>query len=106
MIIFNCLHDPVNGHTHRHQSTYNIVGVHGNDKAGRAKLERPRGVKFLGRDVLGRNIPSPLARGHGECCKLPQWDPGGSLATWRFRTFYRLTKPLLVSILMILNLFQ
>jgi len=46
--------------------------------------------------------------GLAERCKLLHWSGATGLApsTWRFRTFYRLTKPLLASILLILNLSQ
>jgi len=64
-----------------------------------------RGVGFL-RDVP--LLPSQPARGLRERCKLSYAVGSGKKARrpWRFRTFYRLTKPLLVSILLILNLFQ
>jgi len=47
----------------------------------------------------------PPARGPGEACKLPQWGRvrGGDLA---ILNFFRLTEPLLVSILLMLHLFQ
>ena len=41
-------------------------------------------------------FPSPPARGSGERCKVPQCGLGAKQrrrAIWRFRTFYRLTKP-------------
>jgi len=41
-----------------------------------------------------------------EALQAPLWVMSKAPATWRFRTFYRLTKPLMVSILLILNLFQ
>jgi len=42
----------------------------------------------------------------GRAVSFPSGIRGKALATWRFRTFYRLTEPLLVSILLIVNLFQ
>ena len=62
-----------------------------------------------GRDggVLGEwMFPFPPARGPGErYSKLSMWSPGRSPVTNLFRTFYRLTEPLLVPILLILYFF-
>ena len=66
---------------------------------GFTQMTRPEGPKSEARraergEVLGEGMfPSLLAR-----------ESGG--ATWRFETFYRLTKPFLVSILLTLNSFQ
>jgi len=82
---------------HRCQSFYSIVTVHGNGYDWKTNSK----VETVG--VLGERMFSSLpVRGPGEHCKLTQW----ARATWRFRTFYRLTKLLLVSILLMLNLFQ
>jgi len=82
---------------HRPQPVYNVVGS--------TRMARSEGRKSEAREVERVRLlweamfHSPPARRLGERCKLP-------LATWRFRTFYRLTKPLLLSILLILNLFK
>ena len=41
--------------------------------------------------------------GSAVSCKLPSGVWGKTLATWQFKTSYRLTKPLLASILLVLN---
>jgi len=71
-------------------------------KGQTAKIEGPGEGGSLGGDV-----PSPAARRLESAVKLPQYGIWGYLpATSRLRMFYRLIKPLLVSILLILNLFQ
>jgi len=61
------------------------MGVHGNDKARRSE-----GAGFSRRGFF----PPHQLGGPRQRCKFPQWGPGKTQATWRFRTFYRLTKPL------------
>jgi len=98
------------GGGHRRQCVYNIVPVHENDEARRAenrssKAEHrsskaeDRGSKGRGRwGSLGGHVPLPTRWGlPGEHCKLPSGVRGRTPATRRFRTFYRLTKPFLVS---------
>jgi len=68
---------------------------------GSTETARPKGPKSEAQKAEREGVlvegmsPSPSARGLGERCKLPQWGPG-DLA------FYRLTKPLYVSILLIM----
>jgi len=86
------------------------VGVHGHGEdqrakvcgqnGRRAKLES-RGVEFLGRGCS----PSHQLLAMGNAVRYPSWVRGEAPVTWRFGTFYRLIKLLLVSILLILNLF-
>ena len=73
-------------------------------EAGTPKIEARRAERgeFLGEGMFR----CPPARRSGQRCKLAQWDPERSLATWRFRMSYRLTNPLLVSTLLLLNSFQ
>jgi len=47
-------------------------------------------------------LPPHRLGGLGERGKLPEWDPGRTLAIWQFRMFYRLTKSLLMPILLML----
>ena len=54
----------------------------------------------------GADVPLQLAMGVGSAVSSPSWVRDKAPATWRSRTFYRLTKPLLMLILLILNLFQ
>ena len=78
-------------------------GVQGNGEAQGLKSEsrRTKKLEFLGGDVA---LPTSS--------KLPRWgSPSGvrrgeAPVINRFRTFYRLTKPLRVSVLLTLNFFQ
>ena len=60
---------------------------------------------------LGRGLPPyqdiPLlpVRGLGSAIHSPRGVRGNALAIWRFRTFCRLTQPILASILLIINRF-
>jgi len=74
-------------------------GVHGNGRPKQPKSEARRDEKWGYWEGM---FPSPPPREYGERCKLCHWGPGRSPATWRCKTFYRLTKPLLVSILLIM----
>ena len=96
--------------THRRQSVYDIVGVQGNDKAREgpksAARRTERGV------VLGEGIfLSPrgdvsLSPASGSV-EVPAVGSGAnSRRHGDSERDYRLTKPLLVSILLILNLFM
>jgi len=67
-----------------------------------SEAHRAERVDFLRR---GCSLPHQL-EDLGERCKLPQRGPGQTPGVIPGVTFCRLTKPLLMSILLILNLFQ
>ena len=75
-------------------------------------MARPEGSKSeAGRaemgGVLGEGMfPSPPAGDLGISVSSLSGVRGEAPATWQFRKFYRLTKPVLMSILLILNLLQ
>jgi len=55
----------------------------------------------------GGDVPLPaIYKGPGGAVSSPGGVRGDAAAAWRFRTFYKLTKLLLVSVLQMLNLFQ
>ena len=91
---------------HRRQSVYNILR---STEIARPKSEAGR-AEICG--ILGRgcspphDVPSPPAREPVKRLSSSSGVMGEVPSTWQFRTFYRLTKPLLVSILLIPNLFQ
>jgi len=89
----------------RSRSVYSILGVHEAKRAKawgpNSKARGPEGVEFFG---MGCSPPHQL-EGMGSAVSSPSGVRGEALATSRFRVFYRLTKPLLLSILLILNLF-
>jgi len=72
-------------------------------------MARPEGPKSKARMAESRGVlregmfPSLPAREYGERCKLV-W--GKAPAIWQFRTFCRLSKRFLLSVLLILHLFQ
>ena len=87
---------------HRRQYVYKIMGS--------TEMMRPEGPKRKARmakrvEFFGRGCSSPHQL--GSCAVSSPTSVRNKVpATWRFRTLYRLTKPLLVSILLILNLFE
>jgi len=83
--------------TYRRQSVCNVVGVHGNGV--RVKLEGPEGMAFFGGEVL---LPTDQIGSWASAVSSPcSGVRGEAPASWRFRTFYTLIKPPLVSILLI-----
>ena len=77
--------------------------VHRNGKAQKAEsdnLAGPKGARLLGEGMF----PTPPASGFAGVLVSSPVKSRVSLVTWRSRMFSRLTKPLLVSILLILNL--
>ena len=61
---------------------------------------------FCGRKYVRLDVIQTLARGLAEHCKLPQRGPGQSPSDLMILNVFRLTKLLLVLILLILNSFQ
>jgi len=68
----------------------------------KSKAQKADGVWVL---VEGM-FPCPRGNGLGSAVSSPCVVHGESMATRQFRTLHKLTKPVLVSILLILNLFQ
>jgi len=93
---------------HRRRSVYNIVGSTVMAMPERPKIEARRTDKVLGFLGRGCSLPHQLGDLWSAAVSSPSGVRGEALApaTWRFRTFYRLAKSLLMLILLILNFYQ
>jgi len=86
------------------QSTTLFCGVHENAETRRAEKRSSKGPEgWILREGMFLFPPTKDVRLMWECCMLPH---GSGASTWRFRTFYGFTKQLIVSVLLMLNLFQ